>query len=271
MPFPVLYGFSNFARFLLHRVFKYRVNVVQSNLERAFPEKSAEQREQIEFDFYQSLTDIILETLKSNGTSDARILPRVTADNMEIIHDYLDQGRSVLMIGGHQGNWEWYSVNFSYHQLPISVIFKPLKNPLINAYLDKKRSRPGIEMVPMGETAKSFEKCKTETRVYALVADQNPSNKSKGYWNEFFGIDTVFLHGPEKYSQLYNLPTVFGQVTREKRGHYSIRFELLCEDPNKLADGELTKRFANKMEATIREQPETWLWSHKRWKHTREV
>jgi len=269
LPFPLLYLFSDFACFLLHRVFKYRVKVVQSNLQKVYPNKSEVERSKIEKDFYQSLTDIILETIKSNGTSDAKIIPRAKDDNVNELQAFIDRGRSVIMLAAHQGNWEWYSVNLSNNKLPTSVIFKELANPYINDYLDKKRSRAHIQMMPMQFTAETFAKSHEEIRTYVLVADQNPSNASKGYWFDFFGIDTVFLHGPEKYSRKYNLPTFFGQLKRVRRGYYNATFELLAENPAELEEGELTRRYVKKLEACIREQPETWLWSHKRWKHSR--
>ncbi len=269
LPFPLLYLFSDFTAFIFQRVVGYRVKVVQSNLLKALPEKSDAERKEIENAFYKSLTDLIVESLKGYGSSGKTIQKRTVSVDIDKIDPYLKRGQSVLLVGGHMGNWEWFCNNFAELNLPASVIFKPLTNLYINKFLYKQRARGDVRMVPMAQTARAFAAGANETRVFTMVADQNPSRKSKGYWLDFFGIDTVFLHGPEKYSHLYNLPTFYGQVKRKERGYYSLHFDLLSENPAELEDGELTKRYAERLEAGIREQPEAWLWSHKRWKHSR--
>jgi KDO2-lipid IV(A) lauroyltransferase len=102
-----------------------------------------------------------------------------------------------------------------------------------------------------------------------MAADQSPRNKEKAVWVDFLGRDTAFLHGPEKYASLYNYPVFYADIKRVKRGYYTLNLSILADDPASLNEGEITKRFAAKLESIIREDPGNWLWSHKRWKLSR--
>ena len=99
-----------------------------------------------------------------------------------------------------------------------------------------------------------------------MAADQSPSNASKSYWVTFLGRETAFLHGPEKYARMHNYPVVYVDVKRVKRGYYTLDVVELAENPASLPEGEVTLRYAKKLEEAIRKNPGSWLWSHKRWK-----
>ena len=124
-------------------------------------------------------------------------------------------------------------------------------------------------MAPTSSTFETFEKYQNEKCIYLLVADQSPSKSSsyKAYWIKFFAVETACIHGPEKYAKMYNYPVVFIDIKRVNRGFYEIELTTLVENPSELANGELTQRYMNKLEEVIRRNPESWLWSHRRWKH----
>ena len=84
----------------------------------------------------------------------------------------------------------------------------------------------------------------------------------------FFGRPTGFVAGPEKGARAGNLPVLFTYIVKPKRGYYRAFLEVACEDPSALEEGELTLRYAHYMEKVIRSNPEMWLWSHRRWKHS---
>ena len=102
----------------------------------------------------------------------------------------------------------------------------------------------------------------------ALGADQSPAQPDGGYWLYFLNQPTVFLKGPEKFARGQNIPVVMMTTTRPKRGRYYFDYFLLAEDPKSLPDGELIRRYVLHLEENIRLQPEIYLWSHRRWKHT---
>ena len=104
-----------------------------------------------------------------------------------------------------------------------------------------------------------------------MAADQSVSAeyKDKEHWIQFLNRDTPFLHGMEKHSRNNNLPVIYADVQRVKRGFYTIELSVLTMNPLELDDGVLTELYARKLESVILKKPEDWLWSHRRWKITR--
>ena len=170
-------------------------------------------------------------------------------------------------VRGHFNNWEWGSLSAG-KQLKhrIVALYLPLNNKWIDRFVRWIRARSGTTLASIFETSHTFEKYKKQNTLFLLVADQSPSNPKKSYWVDFMGRKTAFLHGPERHAKFNELPVFFIDIQRTKRGHYTAEFSLLCENPKELAEGELTRMYAGKLEHQITENPECWLWSHRRWK-----
>ena len=87
----------------------------------------------------------------------------------------------------------------------------------------------------------------------------------------FLNQDTPVFKGTEIISRKMNYPVVYGEIRRLKRGCYEMHAEILCENPADTVDGEITAMHIKRLERDIIARPETWLWSHRRWKHKRPV
>ena len=267
VPFKLLYLFSDITYLLLYHLIGYRKSVVRTNLNRAFPEKSQEEKRKIERKFYKNLTDIILEAIKANTAGKKELLKRFKVENPELLDKYIKQNQNVIMAIGHIGNWETAiaSVVENFTHKPL-VFYKPLSNKYIDQYLYKNRSRFGVRMLSIHETAFHFDEKHKNPVAFYMVADQySPRSNSKKA--VFFGKESVFLRGIEVYAQKYNLPVIYWDIKKTKRGHYSSKLSVLTEQAAQLPENELTQKYANALEKTIRNQPETWMWSHKRWKN----
>jgi KDO2-lipid IV(A) lauroyltransferase len=266
IPFRILYIISDGVYFLLYKIVGYRKSVVRKNLEYCFPEKSIPEKRAIERKFYKNLTDLILESLKGYTVSEKEILKRFSVTNPEILDEYYNQGRSLIMALAHMGNWELAtgSVVKDFKHKPV-VLYKPLSNKYIDSYVYTQRKSFGLELLAIFNTAAYFSKKREQPKAFFMVADQySPSTKRKNA--VFFGKETVFLHGPETYSRKYNLPIIYMEIKKIKRGHYLATLSILEDEPTKLKEGELTQKYALKLEESIKKYPDTWMWSHKRWK-----
>jgi len=270
-PFFMLYILSDLARLVICNLLKYRYKVIESNLKRAFPNKPQSDINQIIRLNYRNLADNLTESLKTFTLSKKAIVKRHKILNPELLDQYLNNNQSVIGVTAHYNNWEWGSVSAGI-QTPYRYIafYKPIKNKIINKAILKSRSRCGTQLVSIYKTSKTFEKNKNNPCVYLMAADQSPSGKQlkHAYWLDFLGIKTAFLHGVEKHAKANNLPIVYIDIQRVKRGYYTVELSKLCDDPAVLEDGEITKRYVKKLEEIIVAKPENWLWSHKRWKHT---
>jgi KDO2-lipid IV(A) lauroyltransferase len=269
-PFRLLYFFSDMFYYLAFYVIKYRKPIVFSNLRRAFPDKPEDEIHKIAKQYYKYLADIMVESLKGFTMSRKSIVKRHKILNPEILDKYYEKNLSIIGVSGHYGNWEWGSISggLQVKHLPIAF-YKSLSNPYIDRFLKRSREKCGTKLVSINKTFDTFQANQAKTCIYLMIADQSPKNLEKAYWLDFFGIDTPFLHGTEKYAKMYNLPVVYIDIKPTKRGFYELELIPLTDAPNTFKDGELTKRYAQMLEHRIKDNPQYWIWSHRRWKRSR--
>ena len=268
IPFPLLYLFSNCLGFLMFAL-GYRKKIVFKNLRNSFPEKNDKEIKKIAFKYYIHLADIMLESLKGYTMPAKQFKKRYKLLNPEIDIEYYEKGLNVIYVGGHQGNWEWGTQATPFilkHK--IIILYKPLKNKYLDDYIKKRRERFGVKMVSINLTAKSFKE-QNEPYCVIMVSDQNPSNKEKAIWTKFLNQDTATLHGTELYAKLYRLPVIYFETLKAKRGFYELTLIPITDNPRDEEKGQITQKFMSLLEKSIYKQPETWLWSHKRWKYKR--
>jgi KDO2-lipid IV(A) lauroyltransferase len=272
LPFPLLYGLSDFLFVLFYYVLGYRKKVVLGNIQRSFPEKSHKEHLQISKKFYRHFCDLILESLKTFTISEKEVLKRVTCKNPEVINKYYDRQQSVIVAGGHYNNWEIFAV-------AINALIKHkaigIYKPLSNLYFDKKmrdtRSKYGLYMISTKIVKQVFEQEADNLTAIIFAIDQSPSNPKSAHWMKFLNQDTAVLFGTEKYAKEYNYPVVYGRINKEKRGYYSFELFEVTDQPASTAHGEITEKITHLLEKDIRNIPQYWLWSHRRWKHKPET
>jgi KDO2-lipid IV(A) lauroyltransferase len=269
-PFFLLYGFSFIMYFFMYHVFRYRRTVVYGNLRKSFPEKSEPEIREISKRFYKHLGEIFVEGVKGYSMSEKSFKKRYRIIGAEIAKKYLDQERTVIALASHYGNWEWgieTVAKFFNHK--VIALYKPINNKYIDTYLKEKRIKGGMYLVPMYETRLTFEEAKDNPALIIMAADQSPLNLKKTVWVNFFNQDTPCNYGPEYYSVHYNLPLVYFDVQKVKKGYYTLTIREMMENPSGTEPGEVTGLYMRTLENIITEKPEYWLWSHKRWKHKR--
>jgi len=267
IPFRLLYGFADLIFYLVYYIIGYRKKVVFDNLRNSFPEKPEIEIGRIARGFYHHFADILIESLKSFTMEPEAIIKRYQVDNSEIPDEFYRQGKSIICVAGHYGNWEWAGVAGDSQLLHKPVgFYKPLSNVFIDRHIQKTRVRGRTQLASIVKTAETFNTVWDEPVVFYMVSDQSPSSSRLAYWLNFLNQDTAVLHGPEKYARIHNFPVVFARVKKIKRGYYTVNFKMLESDPSSTKTGEITGRYMKMLEELIRENPQYYLWSHRRWK-----
>lgn len=269
LPFPVLYFFGDMIYGLLYYIVRYRREVVMANLLIAFPEKTEAERKKIAKKFYHNFIDTFIETLKFISISDKAFFKRVEFDTSGINEAYTS-GKSIQMLFMHNFNWEYTNWAVAREsKYPFLGIYMPIKNKHFDRIIYKMRSRFGTVLIPATTfKSKYLEYIKT-VHITGSVADQSPGNPEKSWWFNFFGKPTAFVTGPEKGARLTDSSVVLIHFyPLEKRGYYGIRSKLLTNEPKSLPEKEITRQYIRYLEDCIREHPDNYLWSHRRWKHT---
>jgi len=270
LPYPLLYLFSDFAFLLMYQLIGYRKKVVLLNIKNSFPDRTPKEQQLIMKNFYKHFCDIVVESLKGFVISKEQLKKRFSIVNAELADKFFKQGKDVVFVGGHFNNWEILAQGVSMElQHKIIGIYKPLSNNYFNGKLIKSRERFGMKLCPIKETKAYLDKDFGKPKGTIFAIDQSPGNPEKSYWMQFLNQDTPVLFGAEKYAKAYQSPVIFCTINKVKRGYYQGVLQLIEEFPQDTAYGSITTRNTLTLEKDIIENPEYWLWTHRRWKHKR--
>jgi len=274
LPMPALYLLSDALYLLIYLMAKYRRRVVRSNLRNAFPEKTDRELLGIERRFYHHLADYVVETIKLAHISQEELLRRAHFRNPEVIRSLLAQGHTcLLVVMGHYGNWEWftgYSACFE-GEVEVHQIYRPLTSRAFDRLFLTLRTRFHALGIKKNEAFREILRLQRSRKpgIVVFIADQTPSKANLHYWTTFLHQESAILTGPERIAVKLNLPVIYLDVRKVKRGYYTVEVELLTDRPQEMPEFRITEEYTRRMERTILRDPAYWLWTHKRWKHKR--
>jgi len=270
LPLPLLYLCSNVVSVLLFDVFRVRRSITITNLTRSFPEKSKREIREIARRYYLHLSDLAFEVIKSLTITSDEIRRRCLIEDLDLLNGFDEDQRGVVAILGHYGNWEWAALASALSvRQPMVVIYKPLGNPVFDSLFRKMRERFGVQMVAMKDVGRHYVRSRDTHFVNCFVADQAPRRAEVAYWTEFLHQDTPIHLGAEKIAVKYDHVAIFVSVRKRSRGHYVVNMENIETKPMECEEYSITERHVRKLEDLIRECPDYWLWSHRRWKRKR--
>ncbi|MBS1490626.1 MAG: lysophospholipid acyltransferase family protein [Bacteroidetes bacterium] len=268
LPFSLLYRLSDLLYFFL-RLSGYRRKVVYDNLKNSFPEKTEQEIQHLCNEFFKYLCDLILETLKTLRMTARESKERCVFHTPQWLDTMYGQKQSFIIVMGHYGNWEWAGPSFTLNTpYQLTVIYRPLTNLYFDKMMIRMRTRFGTQITPVNQTLRHMVAHRNSTSATAFIADQAAST-ANSYWTTFLHQDTAVFNGPEKLAVKFNYPVVYINIQRVKRGYYSVTPELLFTNPAETKENEILETFTKRLEKDIIHDPAIWLWSHRRWKHTR--
>jgi KDO2-lipid IV(A) lauroyltransferase len=272
LPLPVLYLFSDFLFLFIYYFPGYRRQIVRINLKNSFPEKSEKEILIIEKKFYHHFCDLLIETLKLTHMSKKQIMKRIQFTNPELLEKIADKGQDIAAILAHYGNWEWQVCDPLYSKVRHVSIYKPLQNRYFDRFMIKLRSKYGMQFSPMSNVARDIinNRKKNIRTAYAFISDQTPTPGEIKFWTNFLNQDTPVYLGAEKIAVKYDMAVIAVFSHKIKRGYYRYSAELLFDHSTGLPEHLITETHVRKLEEIIKENPEYWIWSHRRWKHKRE-
>ena len=283
LPLRVHYALGRFLSWLAESVVRYRRDVVMHNLTKAFPEKNVWDLKPIRKAFYQHFGELVAEAVWFGGCRNAKRLRRarlVEVENPEVAARLFEAAPSMVVMYSHCGNWELYggieSYNYTDKPLPFNeqnfcVVYRELSSRAWDevmrdnrfAPLKDRKHFPGyIETKDLIRYAYSH---RDEKKIYNVNTDQRPYFESPANMDvDFFGQQVQTMTGAAALARKLGMSVAYLSMRRERRGHYVMRYEPICEDASKLGVAEIMQQYYRLVEADIRQQPENYLWTHQR-------
>ena len=273
LPLRCLYLISDLFFVIVYYVIRYRRKVVMENICNSFPQKTKRERQQIARKFYRFICDLFVETIKLTHIDTPQIRRRIRYSNPEVFDALHQKGKQVFGVIGHYGNWEWLSTlegSIPYHH---ATLYRPLRNKFFDKFFYDIRTKYGTDVIPSDLAIKAINQYRHENRLTTLcfLSDQSPSKNAVRHWTTFLNQDTPIYLGIEKLAKRYNAAVLYYEVARVKRGYYEVNVTLITENAAETANMEITNKHLALLEKTIRRNPQYWLWSHRRWKHKRDM
>ena len=236
------------------------------NVRRCFPELSVDQQGEL---VRKSLLSTALNVAEAGATfhwsMDRIIELEESTEGEELIQASLEQGRGVLTLGPHVGNWEYLAHSLTRRYGLVSL-YRPPRIAELDLYLRERRERLGAEMYPadaggLRRLARALEK----GRVVGILPDQEPL-KRHGVFAPFFGIPALTMNLVAGLVRRYEPLVIYGFAERTETGTFRIR---VVEAPEGLGDPDDVRaatQLNRGVELCIRACPEQYMWSYRRFR-----
>lgn len=244
-----------------------------TNLAIAFPDKSDAEREAILVASYRNLGRMVAECAHLANLTPANVRDTVRFEDDRIWREEIVphlESQGILVLTGHFGNWELFAYAYGLYGHPVSLVHQTIKNPLVDAYVERLRSGGGTRLFRKQEAARAVLRALKDRAIVVLPLDQNQSRRA-GVFVDFFGVPASTSEGLARIALRTDAPIfpvflVRDGVSARHRIVFLPRVEIASMADRDLAARELTQRCTAVLESMIRTHPDHWLWTHKRWR-----
>lgn len=269
-PFWLFYKVSDVVFFIVYYLIGYRRKVVMQNLQLALPNKSKQEYKEISKKSFKHMCDMFLEMVKSISIASNELKRRYTFTNISEIERIRDLNKSIILICGHYASYEWlnalqlYGLDYKGYG-----IYKKVQNPHFDKMAKDIRQRFKGELITSSQATTTIKANQDRgiLGVYAIVADQSPKLGRAKTWTKFMGTTVPIFMGTEKLATNLDMAVMYLHVEKKARGFYEATFVPITDEATNEPPFKITNRFLTELEKQIREKPQYYLWTHKRWKH----
>ena len=239
------------------------------NLRRAYPEKSIDEIEEIAKGVYRHMGIVLAELFEMPYITRETLDEWVDVEGLEHFKDAHAQGKGVLSIVAHFGNWELMTVAVPMLVHPLEIVYRPLDSPIMDNLLGWSRTKHGNSLIPKGGSGRKIIRLLKENKVIGILSDQNV-DKNEGVFVDFFGRPACTSVGTAALTLQSGAPVMPAFMPRMPDG----RYKLIILPPVEITrtdnyESDLivnTQRFTKVVEDMVRRYPDQWFWIHQRWK-----
>lgn len=246
-----------------------RRRVVVRQIAAAFPDLDQRAVHRLARRAYGHLGRVVAEAALLPGLGRDGVLALFEgADGFEAIEQVVAEGRGVILITGHFGNWELAGAYVAARGIPIEVIARRLKNPLVDAYVTRTRAGTGMRVVHDADAVRRTPRALREGHAVAFVADQGVLGLASTFV-PFFGRPAKTPRGAAVFALRFGIPAFFVAAVATQRGRYRcVATPIPVRDTgDREADVDaFVAAHTAVLEAWVRRYPEQYFWHHRRWR-----
>ncbi len=269
LPFFAAKHFADGLAFVVGSLIGYRKKVVIENLTRIYGQNWPRPQKQFLRETYRHFIYLWMELMQTPKLTPETFKRRIRVENIDVLREALDEGRGVLLLTGHLGNFEWINSGVSLMGFPFAGITKKQSNPHINTFVTALREKWGSTIIHTREGMREGLRFLKKGGILGLAADQYAG--SRGVTVKMFGLDTPTFAGPAVFHLRTGAPLVFIAAERTAYGRFTFHFEKMeCprfQETSDEAIAAIMQCYNNYLEKWIRRYPEQYFWTHRRWKN----
>lgn len=240
------------------------------NLQLAFPEKSAAERERILREEYRNLGWLLAEFCLMPDYTAERASKFIRYEGLENYLRARDRGTGVLVLTGHLGAWELSSFYHSLMGYSMGMVIRRLDNPLVDQFVNRIRCLHGNRVIHKDDFARGLIASMRGGETVGILMDTNMT-PPQGVFVPYFGVPACTASGMARVAAKTGAAVVPGFLLWEKSEqryvlHFGEELDVVCTGD---AEGDAmtnTATFTSVIEGYARRYPEQWLWMHRRWK-----
>lgn len=238
------------------------------NLEAAFPGRPAAERAAIARDMFAHFGRLLTVLLKFSTMRPEQMLARVEFEGDERVRAAHALGKGVLLFTGHFGYWE---INALVHALalhPMSVLARPLDNPLLHDLLERVRGRTGNAVIYRRGAVRRVLRALAANQAVAVLIDQHIQTADAVYV-DFFNRPAATTSALAALAMRTGAPVIPVFALPLPGGRFRMVYEHAVDPPradNPDALRDFTQRCTDVLEMYVRRYPGLWLWMHRRWR-----
>jgi KDO2-lipid IV(A) lauroyltransferase len=213
---------------------------------------------------------MFLEMVKSISISEEELKKRFVFTNLEELRRIEKLDKSIMLMCGHYASFEWlFALQLNNLNHKAYGIYKKIRNPGFDKLINDIRRRFGAELIQNSKSTLRIAHNQKEgiRGAYAMIADQSPKSPNYKFWTDFMGKKVPFYIGSERMAKEFDMAVIYLHVDKVKRGYYKASLINIADNPTETENNQITLDYIQHLEKQIREKPELYLWTHKRWKH----
>jgi len=256
---------------LVYNINPKHKKIIHTNLDIAFNKTlTKKEKKEIGIHAFMNLLDTTLGIIRRDGMNKNEVIKNISFENEEIINRYKDEGKKIILITGHQGNWELLSQAIAIKfDLTLVGVGRKLDSGVMDEILKKNRERFNIEMVYKKGAMKGCIRALSKGKIVGILVDQS-LKLSQSITVKFFGKPATHTPLASILSRKFGIDLVPAFISTTDYKNYLVKIyepiKTIKTDNQEDDLAKLTQAQADIMEQVIRENPKQWFWMHKRWK-----